>query len=159
MYAISKMASHLQYPTHIITSLNMFFCINKLIDCAVTVAFKPCLTVQDMLLAIGHACSHQSCFWPPVTPLLLTQLRPASLTRLTLLQLTLCSQPLTARRMWCAQDDEHIHSTANSTANRIHAVAEYLSDLRPRSQVLLVALLPRGDLTLSADQHLAQPSK
>ncbi len=61
--------------------------------------------------------------------------------------------------MWCVQDDEHIHNVANTTANRIHAVAEYLSDLRPRSQVLLVGLLPRGDLTLSSDQHLAQPSK
>jgi len=61
--------------------------------------------------------------------------------------------------MWCLQDDEHIHNVANTTANRIHAVAEYLSDWRPRSQVLLVGLLPRGDLTLSSDQHLAQPSK
>lgn len=57
------------------------------------------------------------------------------------------------------KDDQHIHSVANSTASRIHAVAEYLTDLRPGSQVVLVGLLPRGDLTLSSDQHLAQPSK
>ena len=69
---------------------------------------------------------------------------------------------LTVRRMdklLCMQDDQHIHSVANSTASRIHAVAEYLTDLRPGSQVVLVGLLPRGDLTLSSDQHLAQPSK
>ncbi|DBA80381.1 hypothetical protein WJX79_002842 [Trebouxia sp. C0005] len=57
------------------------------------------------------------------------------------------------------KDDEHIRNVANTTANRVHAVAEYLSGLRPRSHVLLVGLLPRGDLTLSSDQHLAQPSK
>ena len=57
------------------------------------------------------------------------------------------------------QDDHNIHKVANSTTSRIHDVAEYLSDLRPGSHVVLVGLLPRGDLTLSPDQHLAQPSK
>ena len=61
--------------------------------------------------------------------------------------------------IWCAQDDQHIQNAANSTVTRIRAVAKYLSDSRPRSQVVLVGLLPRGDLTLSSDQHLAQPSK
>lgn len=56
-------------------------------------------------------------------------------------------------------DDIHLQTVADSTVTKIHAAAQYLLDLRPQSQVLLVGLLPRGDLTLPPEQHLAQPSK
>lgn len=57
------------------------------------------------------------------------------------------------------KDDADLQAVANSTITRIHAMAQYLSDLRPQLQVLLAGLLPRGDLTLPPDQHLSQPSK
>ena len=57
------------------------------------------------------------------------------------------------------QDDTRLETVANSTTTQIYAVAQYLLDLRPQSQVLLVGLLPRGDLILPPELHLAQPSK
>lgn len=73
-YFIPKMAPHLQHPTHVISSLNRIVLYQFVGICVVLVAFKPCLRVQDLLLAASHAVCHQPCFWP------LVKLLPCSLS-------------------------------------------------------------------------------
>jgi hypothetical protein len=47
-----------------------------------------------------------------------------------------------------AQGDAHIDAAWNSTATRTARIAEYVAEMAPGATVLLVGLLPRGDVTL-----------
>ena len=59
-----------------------------------------------------------------------------------------------------AQGDAHILASANATAARTARVAEALSAAAPDSAVLVLGLLPRGDVTLVPDAAAFQlPSK
>ncbi len=58
------------------------------------------------------------------------------------------------------QGDEHINSAANTTAVRAARIADYLSQALPGTTVLILGLLPRGDVTLHPDPAaFALPSK
>lgn len=58
------------------------------------------------------------------------------------------------------QGDEHINSAANMTAVRAARIADYLSKALPGTTVLILGLLPRGDVTLHPDPAaLSLPSK
>lgn len=47
-----------------------------------------------------------------------------------------------------AQGDAHIDAAWNSTAMRTARIAEYVAEMAPGATVLVVGLLPRGDVTL-----------
>ena len=58
------------------------------------------------------------------------------------------------------QGDAYIAAAANTTADRIVAIAQHLQAVAPAATVLLLGLLPRGDQTLMpSPAMLAQPSK
>jgi hypothetical protein len=58
------------------------------------------------------------------------------------------------------QGDDHIASVANATAVRVVHIADYLSQMVPGTTVLIMGLLPRGDVTvLPAQAAFALPSK
>ena len=46
------------------------------------------------------------------------------------------------------QGDAHIDAAWNSTAIRTAHIAEYVADMMPGATVLVLGLLPRGDVTL-----------
>lgn len=46
------------------------------------------------------------------------------------------------------QGDAHIDAAWNSTAMRTARIAEYVADMMPGATVLVLGLLPRGDVTL-----------
>ena len=46
------------------------------------------------------------------------------------------------------QGDAHIDAAWNSTAIRTARIAEYVAEMIPGATVLVVGLLPRGDVTL-----------
>ncbi len=48
----------------------------------------------------------------------------------------------------CLQGDAHIDAAWNSTAIRTARIAEYVAGMIPSATVLVVGLLPRGDVTL-----------
>ena len=50
--------------------------------------------------------------------------------------------------MHAMQGDAHIDAAWNSTATRTARIAEYVADMVPGATVLVVGLLPRGDVTL-----------
>ncbi|CAL8464562.1 g4097 [Coccomyxa elongata] len=58
------------------------------------------------------------------------------------------------------QGDEHINSAANVTSARAVRIADYLSQALPGTTVLILGLLPRGDVTLQPDPSaFSLPSK
>ena len=58
------------------------------------------------------------------------------------------------------QGDDHINSMANATAIRTVRIADYLAQAVPEATVLILGLLPRGDITVLPDPAgFALPSK
>ena len=58
------------------------------------------------------------------------------------------------------QGDEHIDGAANATAVRTVRLAEFLAERAPGAGVIVLGLLPRGDLTLHPEEAaLRLPSK
>lgn len=63
-------------------------------------------------------------------------------------------------KMCATQGDAHIDAAWNTTAMRTSRIAEHVAEMIPGATVLILGLLPRGDVTLHPDPEAFRlPSK